>query len=140
MKFSTHLMEYLKDPLDTGQTEDGSFNFKSIKEYRGSYSLSDPEHLGKATIYLLNGTLGRKLGNLQTTPWQISTLGEISKQDFWLMDISPRSQLKLITQELFHCGTSDCLCSLLNLTISNGGEQMMKMHTFKHSQNKSCAL
>ena len=39
------LMEYLKDSLDTGQTEGGFFNFKSIKEYRGSYSLPDPEHL-----------------------------------------------------------------------------------------------
>ena len=44
-KFSTHLMEYLKDSWDTGQTEDGSFNFKSIKEYGGSYSPPDPEHL-----------------------------------------------------------------------------------------------
>ena len=34
--------EYLKDSLDTGQTKDGFFNFKSIKEYRGSYTLSDP--------------------------------------------------------------------------------------------------
>ena len=39
---STPLMEYLKD-LDTGQTEDGFFNFKSIKGYRSSYSLPDPE-------------------------------------------------------------------------------------------------
>ena len=63
-------MEYLKDSLDTGQTEDGFFNFKSIKEYRGSYSLPDPEHLLEVatTIYLLNGTLGRKHGNLQPTP------------------------------------------------------------------------
>ena len=39
------LMEYLKDSLDTGQTEGGFFNFKSIKEYRDSYSLPDHEHL-----------------------------------------------------------------------------------------------
>ena len=30
--------------MDTGQTEDGFFNFNSIKEYTGSYSLPDPEH------------------------------------------------------------------------------------------------
>ena len=40
---STPLMEYLKDSLDTGQTEDGFFNSKSIKGYRSSYSLPDPE-------------------------------------------------------------------------------------------------
>ena len=45
-KFSTHLREYLKDSLDTGQTEDGFSNLKSIKEHRGSYSLSDLEYLG----------------------------------------------------------------------------------------------
>ena len=42
---STPLMEYLKDSLDTGLTEDGVFNFKSIKEYRISCSLPDPECL-----------------------------------------------------------------------------------------------
>ena len=34
-----------------------------------------------ATIYLLSGTLGRKLLNLQPTTWQISSFVEISKQD-----------------------------------------------------------
>ena len=60
-KFPTHLMEYLKDPVDTGQTEDEFSNFKSIKGYRGSYTLSDPEHLESSyKNYLLNGTLGWK--------------------------------------------------------------------------------
>ena len=36
-------MEYLKDSLDTRQIEDGFPNSKSIKGYRGSYSLPDPE-------------------------------------------------------------------------------------------------
>ena len=36
-------MECLKDSFDTGQTEDGFFNFKSIKGYRSSYSIPDPE-------------------------------------------------------------------------------------------------
>ena len=37
-------MDYLKDSFDTGQTEDGVFNSKSIYGYRSSYSLPDPEH------------------------------------------------------------------------------------------------
>ena len=36
------LMEYLKDSLDTGQIEDGFSNSKSIKRYRGPYSLPNP--------------------------------------------------------------------------------------------------
>ena len=40
---STPLMEYLKDSLDTGQIEDELSNPKSIKGYRGSYSLPIPE-------------------------------------------------------------------------------------------------
>ena len=39
---STPLMEYLKDSLETGQIEDGFFNFKSIKGHtkRGGLSLT----------------------------------------------------------------------------------------------------
>ena len=40
---STPLMEFLRDFLDTGQLEDGFSNSKSIKQYRGSYSLPDHE-------------------------------------------------------------------------------------------------
>ena len=36
-------MEYLKDSLNTGQTEDGVCNSKSTKGYRSSYSLPDTE-------------------------------------------------------------------------------------------------
>ena len=36
-------MEYLKGCLDTGQIEDGFSHSKTIKGYRGSYSLPDPE-------------------------------------------------------------------------------------------------
>ena len=39
-------MEYPKDSLNPGQTEDGFSNLKSIKKYRGLHSLSDPEYLG----------------------------------------------------------------------------------------------
>ena len=53
-------MEYLKDSLDTGQTEDGFFNFKSIKEYRGSYSLPDPEHLESSYNLLTEWDPGEK--------------------------------------------------------------------------------
>ena len=41
---STPLMEYLKDSFDTGQIEDRFSYSKSIKGYRSSYSLPDPEH------------------------------------------------------------------------------------------------
>ena len=60
-------MEYLKDSFDTGQIEDGFSNSKSIKGYRSSYSLPDPEHMKVATIYLLNGILGRNLCNLHSS-------------------------------------------------------------------------
>ena len=36
-------MEYLKDSFDTGQIEHGLSNSKSIKRYRSSSSLPDPE-------------------------------------------------------------------------------------------------
>ena len=36
-------MEYLKDSFDTGQIEDGLSNSESIKRYKSSYSLPDPE-------------------------------------------------------------------------------------------------
>ena len=39
----TPLMEYLKDALDTGQIEDRFSNSKSIKGYRSSYPLPDPD-------------------------------------------------------------------------------------------------
>ena len=35
---------YLKDSFATGQIEDGFSNSKSIKEYRSSYTLPDPDH------------------------------------------------------------------------------------------------
>ena len=59
MTSSTPLMEYLKDSFDTGQIEDGFSNSKSIKGYRSSYSLPDPNTMKVATSYLCNGILGR---------------------------------------------------------------------------------
>ena len=60
-------MEYLKDSLDTGQIEDGFSNSKSIKGYRSSYSLPDPEQHKVATVYLLDGILGENICNLHSS-------------------------------------------------------------------------
>ena len=51
-------MEYLKDSFDTGQTKDGFFNFNSIMEHQGSYSLSDPECLGSGHNLLIEWESG----------------------------------------------------------------------------------
>ena len=51
-------MEYLKDSLDTGQTEHGVFNFKSIKEHRGSYSPPDSEYLRNSYNLLIEWETG----------------------------------------------------------------------------------
>ena len=37
-------MEYLKGSFDAGEIEDGFSNSKSIKGYRSTYSLPDPEN------------------------------------------------------------------------------------------------
>ena len=62
---SSPLMEYLKDSFDTGQIEDGS-----------SYSHPDLNTMKVATIYLLNGILGRNLCNLHSSgrKTQVSSL------------------------------------------------------------------
>ena len=49
---STPFMECLKDSFDTGQIEDGFSTSKSVKQYRSSYSLLDPEQ-HKSTYNLL---------------------------------------------------------------------------------------
>ena len=49
------LVEYLEDNFDTGQHGEGLYKFKSIKDHRGP----DTSLLEVATIYLLNGRLGR---------------------------------------------------------------------------------
>ena len=64
---STPLMEYLKESFDTGQIEDGFSNSKLIKGYRSSFSLPDLNTMKVATIYLLNGILGRNLYNLHSS-------------------------------------------------------------------------
>ena len=56
-------MEYLKDTLNTGQTEDGFSNFKSIKGHRGSYSPPDPEYLVSSHNLLLEWEPGK-------IPWE----------------------------------------------------------------------
>ena len=65
----------LKDTLDTGQIEDGFSNSKSIKGYRGSYTLPDPEqHESSYKIYLLNVILGRNFCNFHTSGRKASEL------------------------------------------------------------------
>ena len=51
--FYKQLMEYLEDTLDTGQTEDRLYKFKSIQDHRGPYSPSDPEYLGRSNNLLI---------------------------------------------------------------------------------------
>ena len=57
---STPLLKCLNDSLDNGQTEDNFFNFKSIKESRGSYSLPDPEHVESSYNLLTEWDPGEK--------------------------------------------------------------------------------
>ena len=64
---STPLMEYLKGSFYTGQIGDGFSNSKSIKQYRSSYSCPALSTMKVATIYLLNGILGRNLCNLHSS-------------------------------------------------------------------------
>ena len=52
------LMEYLEDTLDTGQTEDELYRFKSIQDHRGPYSPSDPEYLGSSYNQLIEWETG----------------------------------------------------------------------------------
>ena len=81
-------MEYLKDSLDTGQTEDGFFifNFKSIKEHRGSYSLSDPEYPRSDHNLLLEWKPGEITWECPTNIKTDLKHCENSKQCWWLMD------------------------------------------------------
>ena len=51
-------MEYLQDTLDTGQTEDGLYRFKSIKDHRCPYFSSDPEYLGSCYNLLMEWEAG----------------------------------------------------------------------------------
>ena len=51
-------MEYLEDTLDTGQTENGLYKFKSILDHRGPYSPSDPEYLGSSYNLLIEWEAG----------------------------------------------------------------------------------
>ena len=46
-------MEYLEDNTDTGQLDNGLYKFKCIKDHRGPYTSSDPEHLGSSCNLLI---------------------------------------------------------------------------------------
>ena len=64
---SIPLMEYLKDSFDTGQIEDGVFNSKSMKQYRISYSLPDPEPHESSYNLLTQWDPGENLCNLHSS-------------------------------------------------------------------------
>ena len=57
--FYNQVMEYLEDTLDTGQTEDRLYRFKSIQDHRGPYSPSDPEYLGSSYNMLIEWETGK---------------------------------------------------------------------------------
>ena len=50
-------MEYLESTLDTGQTEDGLYKFKSIQDHRG-FSPSDPGYLRSSYSLLIESETG----------------------------------------------------------------------------------
>ena len=99
---STPLMEYLEASLDTGQTEDRLDKFKSIQDHRGPYTLLDPEYLGSSYYLLIEWETGEITWEPLTNIMADFKHCENSKQGLWLMDILPRKQLKLFTQELVH--------------------------------------
>ena len=68
------LMEYQKNSLDSGLTEDGVFNFQPIKEHRSSYSLSDPEYLGSSHNLLIE----REHGEIT---WEPLTMADVNHQE-----------------------------------------------------------
>ena len=73
-------MEYLKDYLDTGQTEDGLSTSNQLRNTEVHILFLTLNTLELAMIYLWNGKLGRSLGNLLSTSWQISSITENLKQ------------------------------------------------------------
>ena len=52
------LIEYLEDNTDTGQLDNGLYKFKCIKDHRGPYTSSDPEHLGSSYHLLIEWETG----------------------------------------------------------------------------------
>ena len=62
---STSLMEYLRDSFATGQNEGGFSNSKSIKGYRSSYFLPDPEQHESSYNPLTQWDPGEKTLQLQ---------------------------------------------------------------------------
>ena len=90
---STPLMEYLKDSLDTGQIEDGFFNFKSIKGHskRGGLSLTltnqgqtyspecNPNWLHNETlVFVWGGSAHSTHNTAKVCDWSVSNLEQIS--------------------------------------------------------------
>ena len=56
--FYNQLMEYVEDNFDTGQHEDGLYKFKSINDYRGPYTSTEPKYLGSSYNLLIEWETG----------------------------------------------------------------------------------
>ena len=54
------LMEYLEDKTDTGPLEDGFYRFKCIKDHKGPYTSSDPEHNGSSYNLIIEWETGEQ--------------------------------------------------------------------------------
>ena len=84
---STPLMQYLKNSLDTRQIEDGFSNSKSIKGYRSSYSLPDPEQHESSYNLLTQWDPGEKplpppLFRKESTSAKTKAVTEFSQQNW----------------------------------------------------------
>ena len=91
---NNQLMEYLEDTLDTGQTEDGLYKFKSIQYHRGPYSSSDPEHIGSSSNQLIEWETGEMTWEPQATALQTTPILVQSMQTFHLLNTRGWKQLK----------------------------------------------
>ena len=101
-KFSTPLVEYLDDSLDTGQTEDGLYKFKSIQDHRGPYSLSDPEYHGSSCNLLVGWETGEITWEPPTNIMaDVKHCGKFNARLVADGHLT-KEQLKLFTQDLFH--------------------------------------
>ena len=87
------LMEYLT--LDTGQTEDGLYKFKSIVDNRGPYSPADPECHGSSCNVLIEWETGEMTWEPLSTiiaddPYSCA----VNAKKFYLLDTQGWKQLK----------------------------------------------
>ena len=87
-------MEYLKDSFDTGQIEDGFSNSKSIKGYRSSYSLPDPEeHETSYNVNTSHAAVPQEIttDNSEDLPWNDEQLRQDNLWTTVILTPSPKS-------------------------------------------------